>query len=91
MPPSSPNRPKYDQKTRALHKKMEEREDEEFVRQLISEKPVNVKVSLRRQSQSAKVFCSWECVKRYAMEDCPKQLRYERCMLIDLAAGFVVD
>ena len=92
IPPTSPEHPKIDKKTLSQRKQLEELEDQAFVTELITKKPFNVKILQNKgEPDRAKVFCSWECVKRFAMEDCPKQMRYERQMLIDLAAGYVVD
>lgn len=91
IPPGSPSHPRIDRATLTQQRQLEEQEDKVFVKQLISQKPLQVKVSLKRRPDLARLFCCWECVKRYAMEDCPRQLRYERQMLIDLAAGYIVD
>lgn len=92
IPPSSPEHPKIGRAALSHRKQLEEQEDEAFVKELISKKPLNVAIKQKKgEPDLAKVFCSWECVKKYAMEDCPKQMRYERQMLIDLAAGYVVD
>ena len=92
IPPSSPEHPKIGKAALSLRKQLEEQADDAFVKELIAKTPLNVKIKQKKgEPYLAKVFCSWECVKKYAMEDCPKQMRYERQMLIDLAAGYVVD
>ena len=59
-----------------------DKEDNQFVHDLIHQKNI---------INTNKAFCSWECVKSYAIKKCPKHLIYERNMLIDLAAGYIVQ
>lgn len=35
-------------------------------------------------------FCSWECVKTYALSTCTLQLKYHTDILVDIAAGYTV-
>lgn len=41
-------------------------------------------------SDETKKFCSWDCVKVFAMHNVPLQLKYQTAVLIDLAAGYMV-
>ena len=52
-----------------------------------------LKVLLVEKTTSSKktVFCAWECVKRHAVKGVPKHYQYEKQMLVDLAAGYIVD
>lgn len=36
-------------------------------------------------------FCSWECVKSYALSTCTLQQKYQTDILIDIAAGYTVQ
>lgn len=43
----------------------------------------------KTRQATAKRFCSWVCVKGYA-NNFPRHQRHEKCMLVDLSAGYFV-
>lgn len=50
-----------------------------------------LQASARNVSQGEPVFCTWECVKKWALGHCPLQHRYQTDILINMAAGYLVD
>jgi hypothetical protein len=47
--------------------------------------------SAHRVSEGTPIFCSWRCVKRWALGGCPLQYRYQTEILINTAAGHIVE
>ena len=45
---------------------------------------------LKGAKELNKCFCTWECVKKYAMKYCNKHEKYNLSLLIDIAAGYPV-
>ena len=41
--------------------------------------------------EDPKRISMWECMKRWSTMGGPHQYKYERGMLVDLAAGYIVD
>jgi hypothetical protein len=50
-----------------------------------------VKSLIHSRVQFSKRFCSWECVKAESLIGVPTHFRYEKEMLVNLAAGYSVD
>lgn len=46
---------------------------------------------LKGAKEVEKCFCTWECVKKYAMTYCNKHEKYNTSLLIDIAAGYPVE
>lgn len=43
------------------------------------------------RSQHSRMFCTWKCLKRWTLQCCPMQFKYQNELLIDIAAGFQVS
>lgn len=50
-----------------------------------------LQLSAERIVDGDPVFCSWLCVKKWAIGSCPIQHRYQTEMLINMAAGTIVE
>ncbi|RYH19289.1 hypothetical protein EON65_26280 [archaeon] len=50
-----------------------------------------LQASATNVSQGEPAFCTWECVKKWALGHCPLQHRYQTDILINMAAGYLVD